>query len=171
MRALKWIVLALVLIVAGVYGIGWLLPVAHVASRSADFIAFPQSVYDVIADVEHYPQWWPEISRVEMLPAEQGRVRFRQHTTTGPIVMEVVEAVAPRRLVTRIADPDQPFGGTWTFELVPRGRDPHPPMTHLTITERGEVYDPLFRFMSRFIFGHTGTMESFLAAPEMRLGG
>lgn len=166
MRALKWIALALILTVAAVYVIGWLLPVGHVASRSADFRAVPQSIYDVIADVEHYPQWWPEISRVEMLPAEQGRVRFRQHTSTGPIVMEIVEAIPALRLVTRIADPDQPFGGTWTFELTPQNDG-----TRLTITERGEVYDPLFRFMSRFIFGHTGTMESFLAALGKRVGG
>ena len=165
MRALKWIALVLIVTVAAVYTIGWLLPVGHVASRSADFKAAPQSIYDVISDVEHYPQWWPEISSVEMLPAEEGRVRFRQHTSTGPIVMEVVETVAPQRLVTRIADPDQPFGGTWTFELTPQNDG-----TRLTITERGEVYDPLFRFMSRFIFGHTVTMESFLAALEARQG-
>jgi uncharacterized protein YndB with AHSA1/START domain len=163
MRALKLIVLALVLIVAAVYTIGWLLPVGHVASRSVNLRSAPQSTYDVITDVEHYPRWWPEISSVEMLGTEQGRVRFRQHTSTGPIVMEIVETIPSERLVTRIADPDQPFGGTWTFELTPQGDG-----TRLTITERGEVYDPLFRFMSRFVFGHTGTMESCLAALEAR---
>ena len=30
------------------------------------------------------------------------------------------------------------------------------------ITENGEVYNPLFRFMSRFVFGHTATIDKYL---------
>ena len=50
-----------------------------------------------------------------------GRVRFREEGSSGSLTMEIVEATRPTRMVTRIADPDQPFGGTWTFELVPDG--------------------------------------------------
>ena len=32
----------------------------------------------------------------------------------------------------------------------------------LTITEDGEVHNVIFRFMSRFVFGHTATMDTFL---------
>jgi hypothetical protein len=32
------------------------------------------------------------------------------------------------------------------------------------ITEDGEVYNPIFRFMSRFVFGHTHTMDAYLRA-------
>jgi hypothetical protein len=99
-----------------------------------------------------------------MLPAAPGVVRFREHMTTGPVVMEVAEALPPQRFVTRIADPDQPFGGTWTFEIAPDVAG-----SRLTITERGEVYNPIFRFLSRFVFGYTGTMESFLKAARTKL--
>jgi hypothetical protein len=70
----------------------------------------------------------------------------------------MVEARPPERIVTRIADPSQPFGGTWTFEIarVPSG-------STLTITERGEVYNPIFRFMARFVFGHSRTIDRYLA--------
>ncbi len=163
MRALKWLVLALIAVVAIVYAVGWSLPVSHVASSTVDIRRPPQEVYDIVSNVETYPQWWSEISQVEMLPAAAGHIRFREHMSTGPVVMEVVEAVPPTRFVTRIADPDQPFGGTWTFEIAPVAAG-----TRLTITERGEVYDPLFRFMSRFVFGHTGTMESFLRALSQK---
>jgi hypothetical protein len=96
---------------------------------------------------------------VELLPPENGRARFRLHDRSGAIVMEVVEATPPLRRVTRIADPDQPFGGTWTWELASDGD-----RTRVTITERGEIYNPLFRFMARYVFGYTGTMDSALAA-------
>lgn len=162
---LIWVGVGLVAVVAAVAIVGWLLPVAHVASRSATFGKPAADVYAVIADVGDYPAWWSELSRVEMLPAEAGRIRFREHMSTGPVVMEVEEAAPPSRFVTRIADPGQPFGGTWTFEITPEQTG-----SRLTITERGEVYNPMFRFMSRFIFGHTGTMESFLAALGVKLG-
>ena len=69
--------------------------------------------------------------------------------------METVEA--PTKIVTRIADKTLPFGGSWTYDLSPDGGG-----TRLVITENGEVYNPLFRFMSRFVFGHTATIERFL---------
>ena len=68
-----------------------------------------------------------------------------------------------RRLVTRIADTGLPFGGQWTYELVPDGEG-----TRLTITEDGEVYNPLFRFVSRFVMGHTATIERYLDDVEKR---
>lgn len=166
---MKWlvrIVLLVVLVIAAVYGVGWLLPVAHVASRSTLLGAPPQQVYDTIAEVGNYSQWWSEISRVEMLPSEGGRTRFRQHSGAGPITMQVEEASPPSRFVTRIADPDQPFGGTWTFEIVANAAN----KTLVTITERGEVYDPLYRFMSKFVFGHTSTLDSCLAALTKKFG-
>ena len=67
--------------------------------------------------------------------------------------MEVEHARPPSPFVTRIADPDQPFGGT-DFDIAPDAGG-----TRLTITERGEVYNPIFRFMARVVFGYTGTME------------
>jgi hypothetical protein len=61
-------------------------------------------------------------------------------------------------MVTRIADKTLTFGGAWTYELSPQGGG-----TRLVITEHGEVYNPLFRFMSRFVFGHTATLDRYLA--------
>jgi len=42
--------------------------------------------------------------------------------------------------------------------------------TRLTITEDGEVSNVFFRFMSRFVFGHTATLDSYLAALTKQLG-
>ena len=38
------------------------------------------------------------------------------------------------------------------------------------ITEDGEVYNPVFRFMSRFIIGHAATLDQYLTALGKRLG-
>ena len=53
----------------------------------------------------------------------------------------------------------------WTYELTPADSG-----TLLTITESGEVYNPIFRFISRFVIGHTGTMEGVLRALGTKHG-
>lgn len=63
----------------------------------------------------------------------------------------------PSLVVTRIAGEKLPFGGTWTYRIAPAGGG-----SELTITEDGEVYNPIFRFMSRFVFGHYATLDAFI---------
>jgi hypothetical protein len=41
----------------------------------------------------------------------------------------------------------------------------------VTITERGVVYNPIFRFVSRFLMGYTATMKTYLNALARRFGG
>jgi hypothetical protein len=40
----------------------------------------------------------------------------------------------------------------------------------VTITERGLVGNPIFRFVSRFVIGQTATMDSYLRALGKRFG-
>ena len=165
MKWILWTVVGLVGVVGLIAFVGWLLPVGHVASRSARFSQPPDAVYAAITDVRTYADWWGEVKGVEMLEPVNGKVRFRENMSTGPIVFEVDEAVPSTRYVTRIAGDERAFGGTWTFELAPESGG-----TRLTITERGEVYNPIFRFMSHFIFSQTATMESFLRGLAKRFG-
>jgi uncharacterized protein YndB with AHSA1/START domain len=165
MKRLIAIVAALAALVAAVAVVGWLLPVGHEASRSAEFAKPPGEVYALVADFRSYPLWWSEVTQVDVLVEAPNRTTFREHMADGPILMTVREAVPPARFVTFIDDPDQPFGGSWTFEIAPTPSGG----SRLTITERGEIYNPLFRALARFVFGYTGTMESFLAAAGERL--
>jgi ribosome-associated toxin RatA of RatAB toxin-antitoxin module len=166
MKWLLWTALGLIGLVGVVACIGWLLPVGHEASRSEEFSKPPDVVYALVADVKNYPQWWKDTTQVDMLVDEANRTTFRQHTSTGPIVMTVTERVPPSRFVTKIDDPGQPFGGTWTWEIAPTSSGG----ARLTITERGEIYNPIFRFMARFVFGYTATIDSCLTAMKTRLG-
>jgi uncharacterized protein YndB with AHSA1/START domain len=148
----------LVVLILVVVAIGYALPVGHQASTQAVLSQPPERVFAVLTDVEAFPKWRGDLKRVEVLDAGP-RKRWRESGSNGDITFEVAESNPPSRLVSRIADTNLAFGGTWTYELAPEGSG-----TRLTITERGEVYNPLFRFMSRFVFGHTATMEQFLAA-------
>jgi hypothetical protein len=155
------ILIVLVLIVVAV---GYALPVAHVASTQAMLRERPDVIFAALSDVSRFPDWRKDVSQVEILSASP--LKWREHGSNGNLTFVVVESVRPLHLMTRIDDPSLPFGGSWSYDLIPTGTG-----TTLTITERGEVYNPLFRFMSRFVFGHTATMEAVLAALTKRMGG
>ena len=156
---------ALAAFAAAVAVVGLLLPRDHVEARSTAFAASPETVFAAIADVGGYAAWRRSLSAVEVLPPVDGRARWVEVSGGDRIAMEQIEREPPRRLVTRIADPDLPFGGTWTFELSPAGSG-----TRLTITERGEIRHPIFRAVARFVFGYGATMETFLDELRVRLG-
>lgn len=165
---MKWIlivVVGLVLLVGMMAAIGLMLPKGHRAVKTVTLAAAPAAVFAVITDFARATEWRSDVTRVEMLPDDAGRQTFREIGKQGAILYRVEVREAPSRLVTRIADPSLPFGGTWTYELKPQGSG-----TELTITEDGEVYNPIFRFMSKVFFSQTATMEKFQESLKRKLG-
>src|SRR5262249_3112657 len=73
----------------------------------------------------------------------------------------------PRRLIARIADENLAFGGSWEYRVEPAGAT----ASTITIIERGSVYNPIFRFVSRFLMGHTATIDAYLRALGRKFGG
>ena len=154
---------ALVGVVLAVVGIGAALPRDHVAARAARLSAPPERVWALLTDVAAYPRWRGDVTAVELLPPRDGRVAWRETSRHGRITFERVDAEPPHRLITRIVDDGLPFGGQWEYDLAPDGDG-----TRLVVTERGAVYNPLF--MSRFVFGHTATLDAYLRALGGALG-
>jgi hypothetical protein len=162
---MKWLVisaLALAGILLVIILIGALLPRRHVVSRSVSFSRSPEGVWNLITSP---PTWRSSVRAYRELPVTNGHRMWQETDDHGQtLTFEAVESVPPRRLVTRIADAKLPFGGTWTYELAPTG-----PGCSLTITEDGEVYNPLFRFASRFIMGHATRIDAYLADLKAKL--
>jgi len=165
MRYMAYGALALVLAAFAVIGTGALLPVQHHSAGERIVAASPAAVFNLITDVASYPSWRSGVEHEEIMPSADGRLAFRETGRDGTIPYVVVSSEPDRRLVTQIAGHDLSFGGTWTFELTPAGGG-----TRLRITEDGEVYNPLYRFVSRFIIGQTATIDRYLADVEKRLG-
>ncbi len=149
--------LALVIIV-----VGMLLPKGHAVSRTVSLQQPAETVWKLIAGP---PNWRPDIRNYDPLPARDGHRMWRETGKDGQtITYEEMESSPPNRLVVRIADPKLPFGGTWTYDIKPDGQ-----RCSLTVTENGEVYNPIFRFVSRFVMGHTATIDAYLKALEAKL--
>lgn len=154
--------IALIVVIALV---GLALPQSHVASRQVRLNQPPAAVWAVITNVAESPSWRTDVKSIEMRPSKDGHAAWTEHGSSGAIPLAIVEAAPPVRLVTRIDATDLAFGGTWTYELrEDRGG------TLITITERGDVYNPIFRTLSRFVLGHTATLDTYLRNLAKRFG-
>ncbi len=165
MKIALGIIAVLVGFVAIVVAVGWSLPVKHRASRQASYAVPPDVVFATLTSVADFPSWRTKVKSVASVPGPDGKRGFRESGGDGDITYVVDESDPPRHLVTRIADDKLPFGGKWTYELMATGQG-----TTLRITEDGEVYNPLFRFVSRFVFGHQATIDTFLTDLGRKYG-
>jgi Polyketide cyclase / dehydrase and lipid transport len=157
MRWVIWIVAVLVSIVGVAALIGSRLPRPHRVTRTTRLKLPPDAVYAILVDVDNYRTWRPDVKNLQRLPDRDRRPAWVEEMSTGKIPMFFERMERPSLLVGRIADSTLPFGGSWTYRIAPAAAG-----SELSITEDGEVYNPIFRFMSRFVFGHTATIDRFI---------
>lgn len=146
------------------WGVGLLLPAEHTASVSREVGGTPEQVWSVLTDPAGYPEWRSNVRSVDLMSGDGDVRMWREETREGAVTYRRVAAEPPGRLVVEIADDDLPYGGQWTYELEPLAEG-----TRVTITEDGVVHNPLFRFFSRFVFGHDATARAFLEALHTRM--
>jgi hypothetical protein len=158
---MRWIIViiaGLALVVLLVVVIGALLPKAHSVSCTVRIALPPDALYAVLAGVGQYQSWRHEVKTLQRLPDKNGMPVWIEETGGMKIPMRFERMERPSLLVARIDTDELPFSGSWTYRIVPAGSG----AADLTITEDGEVRNPIFRFMSRFVFGHYATMDAFL---------
>ncbi len=156
------VTVALVLVVLV---IGAALPRNHVVSRHVILHRSPDEVYETVRNFAAAPNWRSDLERVEMIATGDNHVRFRENGKQGAVTYDLIEDRPNEKIVTRIADQDLGYSGAWTYIFQSEAGG-----TRLEITETGEVSNILFRFMSRFVFGHAATMEKYLAALGRKFG-
>jgi len=77
----------------------------------------------------------------------------------------LTDDVPDQRMVTKIRDTDLGYAGQWTYTFAAEDSG-----TRLTVREDGEVSNVIFRFMSRYIFGQTATIDSYLQSLAKHFG-
>jgi hypothetical protein len=157
---MRWVVLivgGIVVLALIVAVVGAMLPKAHTASRDTDVAMTPDALYSLLADVAQYQAWRGDVKSLQRLPDRDGKPAWIEDVGGTKIPMHFERMERPTLLVTRIDGKHLAFGGSWTYRIAPA-----PAGSHLTITEDGEVYNVIFRFMARFVFGYHATMDAFL---------
>ena len=115
----------------------------------------------MVRDFSSAPKWRADVKRMEV----ETPVYFREVGKHGTVNYELVEDVPAQRMVTRIRDTDLGYSGQWTYSFTPESSG-----TRVTIREDGEVSNVLFRFMSRYVFGQTSTIDSYLTSLAKHFG-
>jgi hypothetical protein len=170
-RKLKFWILSPVVVVIGLIAVvvivGFALPKEHVASRTLKISQTPDTIWNVICDFQNQPSWLPLVTSVEKAQDHNGKpVWLEIYKDSGDkVTLETTESIAPQKLVRTIPDTGGPFFGRWEYEITPTQGG-----CTVKITEYGVVTNPVFRFMSRFVFGHYTTVESYLKALAARFG-
>ena len=153
---MKWL-----LILAGIIGcfilivmiLGCFLPVRHTATVKVSVSSTPDKVWQRLADFRSYPVWRSDVKAIEVLSdSEWIEVNERNHKL--PLKLIVKEPIS--RLIMKINGNGLPFGGDFECVLHPEGG-----RTIVTITENGAIYNPAFRFVSRFIIGYSATAKKY----------
>jgi uncharacterized membrane protein len=161
---MKWLLLVVAFLgalVGAVLLIGMTLPQNHIASRSMHLDASPDALWTLITDVDRYPTWRKNVDSVQRIEAP--RLTWREISGSDRITYEARTSEKPGHFVAYIADKGLPFGGSWDYRIESEGTG-----SKLTITENGEVYNPIFRFVSRYLMGHTATIDKYLAALSVK---
>ena len=142
---------------AAIAGVGALLPQEHTISRTSQFEQRPLVLWATIAGP---PTWRPSIKNYQPLPPRNNHRTWKEIDARGnAVTYEAIEEVPPVRLITRIADPALPYGGIWVHEITIQ-----PGGCILQITEKAEIYNPIYRFLARFVFGYSSTIDDYFEA-------
>jgi hypothetical protein len=154
-------VLALIVAAGG----GLFLSETHVVTSRARYAVSADSLWAEVSDPERAAVWRPDIQQVERLPDRDGRTAWKEVGATGALTYERTVYEPPARMVVRIAEPDLPFSGEWTYEVAPADGG-----AVLTLTERGAIPNPVYRFLARFLFGYHSALDGYLTALGARFG-
>jgi hypothetical protein len=148
----------IVVLVLITYVVGVFLPPEHVAEGERVVHAPIETVAARIRDVESQPKWRRGVKAIELLPPDgAGGVYYREMGSNGPMTFRFREEEPGRRFVSVIADDTLPFGGRWIIAVEPVDTG-----TRVRIREEGTVRSPIFRTLSRFVFGHHSTLLRYL---------
>jgi hypothetical protein len=153
------VLLALVVVVVG---FGMTQPRHHVATTRAKYDKPPEEVWRVVSDYERWHEWNREITSVTPLPDQNGRRMIKVVGSWGTAPTALAVWNPPTQLRTEMNAGS--FSGSWTYDLRPTEDGG----TLLTITEEGNVANPIWRAMMIF-HDNEASMREYHASLAKRL--
>lgn len=168
-RLKRWLILVVGVLVALILGVlvgGLLLPEEHHASRTLVTKQSPQAIWDAINNHADEAAWRSDVQSVTSLGERNGKPVWREDYKDGnKVTLMTTESKPPTRMVRELTDLEGPFSGRWEIDIAPK-----PEGSNVTITEIGRVSNPFFRFVSKYVIGHTTSMERYLKGLAGKFG-
>lgn len=165
------------------YVIGLLVPASHIVSRTSTFKVSPSRLWQILTNVNEYPQWQPKVEKViidrssnedqqeetvfvEYSTRKRHTVIIHHERVANQCLLRILEerpvatAPAPSKIPT--------FSGSWTFELSQEEKNKEEEngddnqVTVLKITEQGVIKKPLVRVTHLLLFGFHSRIDRFM---------
>lgn len=164
-KALLVIVGVVLIAILAVVVVGFLTPADHQASRTLKTRQTPQAVWDAINDHANEPKWRDDVASVTAAGEQNGKpVWLESYKDGNTVKLATTLSTPPTRMIREIAE-EGPFSGRWEIDITPT-----PDGSDVKITEIGNVPNPVFRFVSKFVIGHTYQMEKYLTSLARKFG-
>ena len=168
-KVTRWLLFVAGVIVALIVGVGVagaLLPEEHHASRTLVTKQTPETVWAAINDHANEQAWRSDIQNVTSLSELNGKPVWQENYKDGnKVALITTESQPPTRMVRELTDLEGPFSGRWEIDIKPM-----PAGSNVTVTEIGKVTNPFFRFVSKYVIGHTTFMERYLTGLAGKFG-
>jgi hypothetical protein len=142
---------------AAIHLVGSRLPAQHLARMGCQYPIGCEVLWEILTDYTSAPQWRSSVVAVHR-DTTTSREIWVENNGRRKVAYETIEQLPCKRLVRRIATPDLPFSGTWTFEIAPAQNG-----CLLQVTECGTVANPFFRFIARYLIGHERSLRQYLS--------
>ena len=144
---------------------GMATPRHHVASRTILLRAAPESVWQLVRTVTDYPDWRDDIQSVTSAGDSDGQLRWTEVGRQQSVSYRATVDEPPNRFASQITDDDLGYSGEWQYVITATESG-----TRLTITETGQVGNPVFRFFGTHFVGFTRGIDAFLRDLAVQLG-
>ena len=165
-KALLVVVGVVVLLIVLVLIVGVLIPADHRASRTLVTKQSPEVIWNTINDHANEPSWRDDVASVASAGERNGNPVWQENYKDGnTLQLMTTEFTPPNRMVREIAE-EGPFSGRWEIDIEPIVSGG----SNVRITEIGSVSNPFFRFVSKYIIGHTYQMEKYLTSLAKKFG-
>ena len=141
-----------------IIGYGYSLPVEHQITMQRHYAKTPDEIWNVIVDYRKYSQWRENVYEVTEMRSKGSYDAWKELDADGHSVpYEIISYSQNKQMIIEITDPTLPYGGSWTFDLVPDETG-----TTLMITENGKIDNLFFRVIAHFSTGYTDSMNAWL---------
>lgn len=155
----------LVLLLGALFGAGYFIDKNHTASRSVTFKASPETIWKLITDLESQPSWRKSLSEIRFIDRTLNKESWTEVSKTGDeLSFKTRNKTEPSRYEAEIIN-NSNFGGYWEVTLEPSDGG-----TKLTLTEHGEIYNPMFRTIAAVFFDMHATIDEYLTDLAVKLG-
>ena len=168
-KVTHWLLVIAGVIVALLLGVlvaGALLPEEHQASRTLITKQKPEAIWAAINDHTNEAAWRSDIQNVTSLGERNGKPVWQENYKDGnKVTLITTESTPPTRMVRELTDLEGPFSGRWEIDIKPTSEG-----SNIRVTEIGKVSNPFFRFVSKYVIGHTTFMERYLSGLAGKFG-